>query len=72
MEEDEENKGCCWKIFQNFLGVSVDVEEDSKFEMIYLQRGDEDRLTEVEVKRLQEIYQYGGDEEDKDFGPFER
>lgn len=66
-EEEEEEKSCCWRMFKNFLGVSVDVEEDSKFEMIYLQRGDNDRLTEVEVKRLQEMYQYGDDEETQNF-----
>lgn len=51
---------CCWKIFHNLLGVSIDVEEDSKFEMVYLQGvGEKKALTEVDVKRLEEFYRYG-------------
>lgn len=65
----ERRRGCCWKLFSNFLGVGVDVEPDSKFEMVYLQRGENDKLTEVDIKRLKEQYiysKYQRDEEDSD------
>lgn len=55
--------------FSKFFRVSIDVEDDSNYEMVYLNRdGDDRRLTEIDIKRMEESYRYDivdSDEEDK-------
>jgi hypothetical protein len=47
----------CLKFFQKLLGISVDVEEDSDFELVYLHRkkhpSPRRMFTEAEIKDLE-------------------
>ena len=47
---------CFWAMFKNLLGVSIDVAEDSNFEMVYLERNGGPEMSEADLVKIKSFY----------------